>query len=146
MLLNPLVDDCGNRRLALCSHHLERLLVAHGERQRERRALLVRRRVGDDGLLYLLLLGLAVGSVFLEHVRHGSTSFNQLHIYTIIHHRDAFVQMDNASDLRLFLREPRSLAHHAHQSKSRLRGLAASVELNHGLAGGSRLNERLGLG
>lgn len=53
--------------------------------------------------------------------------------------------MDNASDLRLFLREPRSLAHRAHQSKSRLRSLAASVELDHGPAGGSRLNERLGL-
>ena len=32
MLLNPLVDDCGNRRLTLHSHHLECLLVTHGER------------------------------------------------------------------------------------------------------------------
>lgn len=51
----------------------------------------------------------------------------------------------HASDLRLFLWEPRSLAHRAHQSKSRLRRLATSVELDHGLAGGSRLKERLGL-
>ena len=32
MLLNPFVDDCGNRHLALRSHHLDRLLIAHGER------------------------------------------------------------------------------------------------------------------
>lgn len=64
MLLHPLMDNRGNRRLALRSHHLERLLVAHRERQRERRALLVRRRVGDDGLLYFLLLGLAVAAYF----------------------------------------------------------------------------------
>lgn len=41
--------------------------------------------------------------------------------------------MDNASDLRLFLQESRSLAHRVHQSKSRLRRLAAS----HGLASGT---------
>ena len=86
MLLHPLMNNRGNRRLAFRGHHLQRLLIAHGERQLERRALLVRRRVGDDGLLYLLLLGLAVGSVFLEHVRHGSTSLNHLHICTIIHY------------------------------------------------------------
>lgn len=45
--------------------------------------------------------------------------------------------MDNASDLRLFLQESRSLAHRVHQSKSRLRRLAASVELDHGLASGT---------
>lgn len=54
--------------------------------------------------------------------------------------------MDSASDLRLFLRQPHSLAHHAHQSKSHLRSFAASVALDHGLTRGSRLNERLGLG
>ena len=40
--------------------------------------------------------------------------------------------MDSTSDLRLFLREPRSLAHRAHQGKSRLRSLAASVILDLG--------------
>ena len=46
--------------------------------------------------------------------------------------------MDNASDLRLFLREPRSLTHRVHQSESRLRGLAASVELDHMFTNGQR--------
>lgn len=54
--------------------------------------------------------------------------------------------MDSVSYLRLFLRESRSLAHRAHQSESHLRCLAASVELDYGLADDSRLNERLGLG
>lgn len=53
--------------------------------------------------------------------------------------------MDSASDLQLFLRQPHSLAHHAHQSKSHLHSFAASVELDHGLTRGSRLNEHLGL-
>ena len=51
--------------------------------------------------------------------------------------------MHKAPDLLLFLREPRSLVHLTHQGKSRLRSLAASVELDHGLVSGSRLNERL---
>lgn len=41
VLRDPLVDNRGNRRLALRRHHLQRLLVAHRERQRERGALLV---------------------------------------------------------------------------------------------------------
>lgn len=38
---------------------------------------------------------------------------------------------------------PAALRTVSNQGKSRLRSLAASVELDHGLASGSRLNERL---
>ena len=46
------------------------------------------------------------------------------------------MQADSASYLRLFLQEPRSLAHGVHQRKRRLRCLAASVEFDHRLTGG----------
>lgn len=118
MLRYPFMDNRGNRRLALRSHHLQRLFVAHGERQGQSGALLVVRQHvlcrDGDGLLYLLLLGLAVGSVFLKHIRHGLASFNHLIICTIIHHFVSFIETQHASDLRLFRRESRNLPHRVH--------------------------------
>lgn len=93
----------------------------------------------------LLLLDLTVGSVFLKNIRHGSTSFNHLHICILIHHRSVLAHTNNALELRLPLREPRSLAQCIPPSEGRLLRLATPAELHDGLPDSIRPHERLEL-
>lgn len=66
MLLNPLMDDCGDRRLAFRGHHLER--------RREGGALPVRRRVGDNSLHHPGAVQTRVRSFIVKAIVRASSS------------------------------------------------------------------------
>ncbi|EFR50065.1 hypothetical protein BBNG_00611 [Bifidobacterium bifidum NCIMB 41171] len=65
-LLNPLMDDCGDRRLAFRGHHLER--------RREGGALPVRRRVGDNSLHHPGAVQTRVRSFIVKAIVRASSS------------------------------------------------------------------------